>query len=138
MPYAPRALPERSVFRFALSGFDLQAGFNDVAGRGEVGGWHAGNSTRGEELYDAEFLGLAFAEEVTFEVVVGREVNRGERDIAKEAGGSAFVEADETEIFDNPHCGTPGDAFNGFGDFALDLETDFDDLEGVGEHLMEV
>ena len=138
MPYAPRALPERSVFRFALSGFDLQAGFNDVAGRGEVGGWHAGNSTRGEELYDAEFLGLAFAEEVTFEVVVGREVNSGERDIAKEAGGSAFVEADETEIFDNPHCGTPGDAFNGFGDFALDLETDFDDLEGVGEHLMEI
>ena len=75
LPYAPCTLPEGSVFRFALSGFDLQAGFYDVAGSGEVGGWHAGNSARGEELYDAEFLGLAFAEEIAFEVVVGREVD---------------------------------------------------------------
>ena len=75
MPYASRALPEGSVFCFALSGFDLQAGFNDIAGGGEVGGWHAGNSARGEELYDAEFLSLAFAEEVALEVVVGREVD---------------------------------------------------------------
>ena len=138
MPYAPRALPEGSVFRFALSGFDLQSGFNDVAGGSEVGRWHAGNSARGEELYDAEFLGLAFAEEITFEVVVGGEVDSRERNVAKEAGGSTFVEADETEIFDYPHCGTPGDAINGFGDFALDLESDFDDFEGVGEHLMEI
>ena len=68
-------MTEGSIFRFALSGFDLQAGFNDVAGGGEVGGWHAGNSARGKELYDTEFLGLAFAEEVAFEVVVGREVD---------------------------------------------------------------
>ena len=131
-------MPEGSVFRFALSGFDLQAGFYDVAGGGEVGGWHTGNSARGEELYDAEFLGLAFAEEVALEVVVGREVDSRERDVAKEAGGGAFVEADETEILDYPHCGAPGDAFNGFGDFALDLETDFDDFEGVGEHLIKI
>ena len=131
-------MPEGSVFRLALPGFDLQAGFNDVAGGGEVGGWHAGNSACGKELYDAEFLGLAFAKEVALEVVVGREIDSRKRDIAKEAGGGAFVEADETEVLDYPHCGAPWDAFNVFGDFALDLETDFDDFEGVGEHLIEI
>ena len=81
---------------------------------------------------------MAFAEEVAFEMVVGREIDSRERDIAKETGGGALVEADKAEIFDDPHCGTPGDAFNGFGDFALDLETNFDDFKGVGEHLMEI
>ena len=71
-------------------------------------------------------------------MVVGGEVDGGEGDITEEAGGGAFVKSDETEILDNPHGGAAGDPFNGFGDFALDLESDLDDLEGVGKNLREI
>jgi hypothetical protein len=68
-------------------------------------------------------------------VIVGGEVDCGERDVAEEAGGGAFVEAYEAEVAHYPHGGAAGGAFDVFGDFALDLEADFDDFEGVGEYL---
>ena len=69
-------------------------------------------------------------------MVVGWEVDRGERDVAEETGGGTFVEADETQVSNDPHRRAPGCAFDGFGDLALDLEADFDDFEGVGEDLI--
>lgn len=67
-------------------------------------------------------------------MVVGREVDGRERDVAEETGRGAFVEAHETQVAHDPHCAAAGDVGR-FGDFALDLETDFDDFEGVGEDL---
>ena len=69
-------------------------------------------------------------------MVVGGEVDCGEWDIPQKAGGGALVEANETEVLDDPHGGAffEGGA-GGFGDFALNLEADFDDFEGVGEDL---
>ena len=87
-------------------------------------------------MQDAQFLVGAFAEEVTLQVVVGGEVNGGEGDVAQEAGTGALVEPHEAKVLDDPHCGAAGDV-GGFGDFALDLETDLDDFEGVGEDLDE-
>lgn len=127
-------MAETGVFGLALAGFDLEARLDDVAGGGEVRGGHAGDGARGEELHDAEFLVGALAEEVAFQVVVGREVDGGEGDVAEEAGGGTFVEADEAEVLDDPHGGAAGDV-GGFGDFALDLEPDFDNFERVGEDL---
>lgn len=88
------AVAERGVFGFAFAGFDLEPGLDHVAGRGEVGGWHAGDGAGGEELHDADFLVGPFAEEGPFEVVVGREVDAGEGNVAEEAGAGAFVEPD--------------------------------------------
>lgn len=68
-------------------------------------------------------------------MVVSGKVDGGEGDVAQETGGGAFVEADEAEVFDDPDGGAAGGVGDGFGDFALDLETDFDDFEGVGEDL---
>ena len=68
-------------------------------------------------------------------MVVGGEVDCGERDVAEEAGGGAFVEPDQTQVADDPHCGAAGGTFDVLGNFALDLESDFDDFEGVGEDL---
>lgn len=45
-----RAVEEAVVCRLAFSRFDLQPGLYDVAGGGEVGGWHAGDRAGGEEL----------------------------------------------------------------------------------------
>ena len=129
------AVSQRGVLGVALTGLDLQPGLDDVAGRGEVGGRHAGDGARGQELHDAELLVRAFAEEVPLQVVVRREVDGGEGHVAQQAGRRALVEPDQAEVLDNPHGGAAGDAFCGFGDFALDLEPDFDDFEGVGEDL---
>ena len=68
---------------------------------------------------------------------VGWEVDGREGDVAEEAGGRAFVEADETEITYDPEGGAFGwCAFCcGFDELALDLEADFDDFERVREDL---
>ena len=71
-------------------------------------------------------------------MVIGREVDGGEGDIAEEAGGSTFVKPDETEVLDNPHGGAARDAFNSFSDLALHLKPDLDDFQGVGENLWNV
>ena len=68
-------------------------------------------------------------------MIVGREVDGREGDVAEEAGGGPFVEAHKTKVLDDPHCGAAGDAFDVFGELALDLEPDFDDFEGIGEDL---
>ena len=69
-------------------------------------------------------------------MIICGEVDCREGHIAEQARGSAFVETDKTKIAHNPHGGAPGGAFDGFRDFALDLETDLDDFEGVGEDLL--
>ena len=67
-------------------------------------------------------------------MIVGREVDSGEGNIAEEAGRGAFVEANEAEVLDDPHGATAGDV-GGFGDFALNLQADFDDFKGISEDL---
>ena len=129
------AVAQRGVLGVALAGLDLQAGLDDVARGGEVGGGHASDGARGEELHDPELLGGAFAEEVALQVVVRREVDGREGHVAQQARGRAFVEPDQAEVLNDPHGGAAGDAFGGLGDFALDLEPDFDDFEGIGEDL---
>lgn len=128
-------MSQTRILSLAFTSLDLQSGLDDIAGSGKIRGRHTGDGARGEELHDAKFLVGAFAEEVAFQVIVGREVDGGEGDIAEEAGGGAFVEAHEAEVLDDPHGGAAGDVGR-FGDFALDLEADFDDFEGVGEDLV--
>ena len=68
-------------------------------------------------------------------MVVRGEINAGEGDIAEETGRRSFVQADETEILDDPHGGATRSALDGFGHFALNLKADLDDFERVGEDL---
>ena len=84
-----------------------------------------------------EGLGRCFAEVVAFEVRVGGEVYGGERNVAEETGADAFVQPDETQVPHDPEGATFGQllalARRGFERFALDLQPDLDDLEGVRE-----
>lgn len=78
----------------------------------------------------------AFAKEVSFQMVVCREVDGGERDVSEKAGTGSFIQAHQAEVFDDPHCRTFFEAGGGgFGYFALHLETDLYDFERVGEDL---
>ena len=70
-----RAVTQRGVLGIALTGLDLQAGLNDIAGGGEVGRGHACDGAGSEKLHDTELLARAFTEEVALQVVVGREVD---------------------------------------------------------------
>lgn len=97
------AVGERGVCGVALAGLDLEARLDDVAGGGEVGGWHAGDGAGCEELEDAELLGGGLAEVVALEVVVGWEVDGGEGDVAEETRGCALVETHQSEVLDDPH-----------------------------------
>ena len=73
-----RAVTQARVADFALAGFHLQAGLDDIAGRREVGGGHTGDSTCRQELHHAQLLGLRLAEEIRFQMRVGGEVDGGE------------------------------------------------------------
>lgn len=130
---------ETGIGCLALAGLDLETGLDDVEGGCEVGGGHTGDGTGGEELEDTELLGGRLAKDILLEVVVGREVDAGEGNIASQAGGCALVETAETKVADVPHgtvsCGDAG-AFDGLLDgLALYLETDLDDFEGIREYL---
>lgn len=130
---------ETGVGCLALAGLDLETCLDDVEGCCEVGGGHTGNGTGSEELQDAELLGGRLAKDVLLEVVIGREVDAGEGNIASQAGRCALVETAKTEVADMPHgavpCGDAG-AFDGLLDgLALYLETDLDDFEGIRENL---
>lgn len=129
------AVPEGGVFCFAFAGFDLESGLDDIARGGQIRRGHACNCTCGQQLQDTQLLVRTFSEKVSLQVIVCWEVNSRKGDVAEQAGGSAFVKADETKILDYPHCGAPGSPIDGFGDFALHLETDLDDFEWVGEDL---
>lgn len=131
-------MAETGVAALALAGFDLESCFDDVAGSGQVCGWHTGHGTSGQEVQDAEFLLLGLAVEITLEMVVGWEVNGREGDIAEETGRGTFVEAYETEVANDPDCRATWGGGGGFGNFTLDLETDLDDFERVGEDLKEL
>ena len=126
---------ERGVCGVALAGLDLEAGLDDVAGGGEVSGGHTGDGAGGEELEDAELLGGGLAEVVALEMVVGWEVDGGEGNVAEETRGCTLVETHQTEVLDNPHRRATRDAFERLCCLSLDLKTDLDDLEGVGEDL---
>ena len=78
---------------------------------------------------------MRLPEIVTFKMVIGGEIDGREGNIAEETGRGTFVESHETEVTYDPHGGAPRSAFNRFGDFALDLEADFDNFQGVGEDL---
>ncbi len=132
------AMSEGGVFCFAFAGFDLQSSFDDIAGCRQVRRWHARNRACGQQLQDTQLLIRAFSEKVSLQVVVCWEVDSRKGDVAEQAGGSTFVEADESKVLDYPHCGAPRSPVHGFGDFALDLETNLDNFEGVGEDLTRV
>ena len=129
------AVAQGGVFCLALTGLDLEACLDDVAGRSQISSRHTRDGAGGQQLHDAEFLIGAFAKHVALEVVVGWEIDSGEGNVTQQAGGGAFIEANQAEILHDPHGRAALDAFDGFGDFALDLEADFDDFEGVGEDL---
>jgi hypothetical protein len=128
LPYSLRAMPQGYVAGIALSRLNLETGLDDVAGSGEVGGWHTSDGTSGEELQDAELFRWRFAEVVALEMIIGREIDGGKGNVTEETGRGSFVEAHKTKVLHNPHGGTAGDTFDGLGDFALHLKTDLDDL----------
>lgn len=64
-------------------------------------------------------------------MVVGWEIDRGERDVAEEAGRGAFIEANETKVLYDPEGRAAGDPFDGFRNFPLHLEADLDNFQGA-------
>ena len=132
------AVSQGGVRGLALARLDLQAGLDDIARRGQVGGRHASDGAGAQELEDAQLLGVALAEVVALEVVVGWEVDGREGHVAKEAGGGALVQTHETQVAYNPHGGPPRGVGDGFRNLALYLQSDLDDLEGVCEDLCHV
>lgn len=123
------------VGRLTLSGLNLETGLDDVARSGQVRSGHTGNGTSCQELNNTELVGGRLAEEVLLEMAVGGEVNGGERNITKQASRSALVKTDETQIANNPHSRSLRSTTNSLGDLALDLETNLDNFERVGEDL---
>ena len=69
-------------------------------------------------------------------MVVGREVDSGEGYIAEQASRRASVQADKTEVLNDPHSAAAGN-ISGFGNFALDLQTDLHNFERVCKDLTE-
>ena len=135
LPDGAGGVAQTSVRSLTLAGLDLETGLDNIARGREVGGGHTRNGTSGEELQDAQLVGLGLAEKVSLQVAVGREVDGGEGHVTEQTGRGALVEADETEIANNPHGRALGGAANSLGNLTLNLETDLDDFEGVREDL---
>lgn len=123
------------VTGFTLSGLDLETGLDDIARSGQVRGGHTGNGTSGQELQDTELVGGGFAKEILLQVGVGWEVNGGEGHITEQTSGSALVQTDETQVANNPHGRSLRGTTSRLGNLTLDLETNLDDFERVGEDL---
>lgn len=113
-------MSKRSVFGFALSRLDLQAGLDNVARGREVSGRHTRNGACSQELDDSEFLGRAFAEEIALEMIIAWEVDGGEGDVTQQTGAGTFVETHKTQVLDDPHGGASRDV-GMFGHFTLHL-----------------
>lgn len=64
-------------------------------------------------------------------MVVGWEVDRGERDVAEETGRCTLIQADETKVLYDPEGRAAWDSFDSFCDFSLDLETNLNDFQGA-------
>lgn len=65
-----------------------------------------------------------------------REVDGRERDIASQTSCCAFVETDQTQVADDPYSRPLRGSLDALLDrFALNLESNFDDFERVGEDL---
>ena len=135
LPDGLGCVPQARVRRVTLARLDLQARLDDVARRGQVRGGHAGDGARREELEDAELLGLRLAEEVLLQVGVGREVDGREGHITEQARRRALVQTDQTEVADDPDGRPLRRTLDALGHLALDLKTDLDDFERVGEDL---
>lgn len=151
----PEGIDNTLVRALALARLGLQARLDDVGGRGEVGGGHAGSGCGSERLAVGEDLAVAaFVEDVLLQVGIAvqtrksasrsarekrratqrREVDGGEGDVATQARDRSLVQAEETERLDNLRSALPRRAGD-LGVLALHLETDLDDLERVGEDL---
>lgn len=57
------------------------------------------------------------------------------RTITQETGTSSLVETNETQVFNNPHSRSLGNAFHVLGKLALDLQTNLDNLKRICENL---
>ncbi|KAI6754925.1 hypothetical protein HG531_004031 [Fusarium graminearum] len=116
LPDSLGSVSQAVVCGLALARLDLKSGLDDVAGC-------------------REFICWGLAKEVLLEMAVGGEVDGGKGNIAEQTRRSALVQSDETQVAHNPHGRSLRCSFNGLGDLALDLETNLDDLEWVGENL---
>jgi hypothetical protein len=154
-----RAVTQAVVCRVALACLNLQPCLDHVAWCGKIRSRHTGNGTRRQHLQNAQLLLGALAEEVLLQVAVGREVDGREGNFAlrqkgtakqaktpetsrltitQETGTGALVQANETQVLDNPHGRTPGSAIHVLCDLALNLESNLDNLKRVGEDLRRV
>lgn len=135
LPDGPGRVAQARVRRVALARLDLQTRLDDVARRGQVRGRHAGDGAGREQLEDAELLGLRLAKEILLQVGVCREVDGREGHITEQARRRALVQTDQAEVADDPDGRPLRRTLDALGHLALDLETDLDDFEGVGEDL---
>lgn len=60
----------------------------------------------------------------------------GELTVAEKTSTGSLVQANKTQIPDNPHGGSPRNTFNVLREFTLDLQADLDNLKGVREDLL--
>lgn len=58
--------------------------------------------------------------------------------ITQETGAGSFVQTDETQIPDNPHSRSLGNAIDALCKLTLDLQTNLDNLKRVCEDLYQV
>lgn len=137
LEYGLGAVAEGSVLCVTLAALDLQTGLDDVERCGEVGGGHTGDGTGGEQLNNSELLGGRLAEEVLLEMAVEGEVNGREGHVTQQARGGTLVKTDETKVTHDPKSRALGDllalARSGLDGLTLNLQTNLDNLERVGE-----
>jgi hypothetical protein len=55
--------------------------------------------------------------------------------ITEKTGTCTLVQSNKTQVSDNPHRRALGGSFHALRKLALNLKTDLDDFEGVGEDL---
>lgn len=136
MPNRRRSMPNIPIMRLPLPRIDLQTRLDHVRRRRKIRSGDTRQRPCGQELRDRQRIRRRFPEIVLFEVGVGRKVDCAKGDVAEETGRGTLVESHCAEAADNVEgsltfCGVDA----GFGEFALDLEADFHDFEGVGEDL---
>ena len=70
---------------------------------------------------------------------VRREVDHGEWHVTEQTGGGALIQAQDTQVSNNPHRRAFLDLFRALGrlfeHLTLDLEADLDDFQWIGEYL---
>lgn len=58
--------------------------------------------------------------------------------ITKQTGTCSLVQTHQTQVLDDPECRAARSTLNRLGDLTLDLETNLDNLQRVGEDLKDL